>query len=324
MNFPILRSEGTREISQPQSGWCPAPENFQVPQGRRNSIVLSGRNFLKTQFQPLCGWLISNRRSATQFMVAAPVLFFAVGATAGMTNDVSDAQIQGHDLAKQLCQAHPVESCNTSVFGVLNIRKMGGSHTNVTVEFETVGTETNWSSFYNADVDPTNQMLLIIGHRGLAPNDYSISKDKKIDSVIRATALKGNQTMVPFADSDFWVADLGLEFFHWPEQKILKHEMRRGRACKVLESVNPNPSAGYSRVVSWIDSESGGIVHAEAYDPEDKLLKEFDPKSFRKVNGQWELQDMEIRNVQTGSRTRLEFDLKAQSAGADAQPSPQK
>jgi hypothetical protein len=27
------------------------------------------------------------------------------------------------------------------------------------------------------------------------------------------------------------------------------------------------------------------------------------------VNGQWQLQEMEIRNVQTGSRTRLEFDL---------------
>jgi hypothetical protein len=28
------------------------------------------------------------------------------------------------------------------------------------------------------------------------------------------------------------------------------------------------------------------------------------------VDGQWQLQEMEIRNVQTGSRTRLEFDLK--------------
>jgi hypothetical protein len=75
--------------------------------------------------------------------------------------------------------------------------------------------------------------------------------------------------------------------------------------------VNPSPSTNaYSRVVSWIDNESGGIVHAEAYDANGKLLKEFDPKSFKKVNGQWELQDMEIRNVQTGSRTRLEFDLK--------------
>jgi Outer membrane lipoprotein-sorting protein len=115
---------------------------------------------------------------------------------------------------------------------------------------------------------------------------------------------------MPFANSDFWVADLGLEFFHWPEQKILKHELRRSRACTVLESTNPNPSPnGYSRVVSWIDNETLGIVHAEAYDAKGKLLKVFDPKSFKKVNGQWELQDMEIRNVQTGSRTRLEFDL---------------
>ena len=31
---------------------------------------------------------------------------------------------------------------------------------------------------------------------------------------------------------------------------------------------------------------------------------------FKKVNGQWQVQSMEMDNVQTGSRTRLEFDLK--------------
>jgi hypothetical protein len=41
-----------------------------------------------------------------------------------------------------------------------------------------------------------------------------------------------------------------------------------------------------------------------------KLLKEFMPKSFKKVNGQWEVGTMQMENVQTGSRTRLEFDLK--------------
>jgi len=114
-----------------------------------------------------------------------------------------------------------------------------------------------------------------------------------------------------FANSDFWVCDLGLEFFHWPAQKVLKKEIKRSRGCTVLESTNPNPATNsYSRVVSWIDSESGGIVQAEAYDFNGKLLKEFAPKSFKKVNGQWELQEMQINNVQTGSRTRLDFDLK--------------
>jgi hypothetical protein len=116
-----------------------------------------------------------------------------------------------------------------------------------------------------------------------------------------------------FARSDFWLCDLGLEFFHWPAQKILPKttNLKRGREYTLLESTNPNPPPnGYSRVLSWVDKESGGILAAEAYDAKGKLLKEFEPKSFKKVNGQWELQEMEIRNVQTGSRTRLEFDLK--------------
>ena len=125
--------------------------------------------------------------------------------------------------------------------------------------------------------------------------------------------LSGDRIMVPFANSDFWIADLGLEFFHWPQQKVLPKttNLKRGRDYTLLESTNPNPATnGYSRVLSWIDKETGGILEAEAYDAQNKLLKVFEPKSFKKVNGQWELQEMEIRNVQTGSRTRLEFDLK--------------
>jgi hypothetical protein len=155
--------------------------------------------------------------------------------------------------------------------------------------------------------------ILEITHADDSPNvflwgrDYPTTPEMEIKSA--------DFTVRPFAHSDFWVADLSLDFFHWAEQKVLKHEIRRSRACAVLESTNPNPSANsYSRVVSWIDNETFGIVHAEAYDVNGKLLKEFDPKSFKKVNGQWELQEMEIRNVQTGSRTRLEFDLKTHDA----------
>jgi YD repeat-containing protein len=51
------------------------------------------------------------------------------------------------------------------------------------------------------------------------------------------------------------------------------------RICKVLESTNPNPSTnGYSRVVSWIDEETLGIVQAYAYDAQGRKLKEFYPR----------------------------------------------
>jgi hypothetical protein len=119
-----------------------------------------------------------------------------------------------------------------------------------------------------------------------------------------------NDEFSQFANSDFWLCDLSLEFFHWPAQKVLKKEVHRSRGCTVLESTNPDPSTnGYSRVVSWIDEESLGIVEAYAYDANGKLLKDFYPKDFKKVNGQWQVQTLVMENVQTGSRSRLEFDL---------------
>ena len=119
--------------------------------------------------------------------------------------------------------------------------------------------------------------------------------------------------MVPFAGSDFWIADLGLEFLHWPQQRVLKKQMRKGLFCDVLQSTNPQPGPGsYARVLSWIAVNRPDdivIVHAEAYDNRDKLLKEFDPKKVEKVDGVWQLEEMEIRNRQTGSRTKIEFNL---------------
>jgi hypothetical protein len=59
--------------------------------------------------------------------------------------------------------------------------------------------------------------------------------------------------MAPFTGSDFWIADLGLDFLHWPKQRLLRKEMRHSKSCEVLESVNPQSvPGGYARVVSWI------------------------------------------------------------------------
>jgi hypothetical protein len=122
--------------------------------------------------------------------------------------------------------------------------------------------------------------------------------------------------ILPFAGSDFWAVDLGLDFLHWPEQRVLRKQMRKGLSCDVLQSINPQPGKdGYSKVLSWIAinrTDDIVIVHAEAFDAEGKLLKEFDPKKVEKVNGVWQLEEMEIRNRQTGTRTRIEFNLDGQ------------
>ena len=226
------------------------------------------------------------------------VLFFAVGAQAETTNTLSDAEIQGRKLAQQLSEAQPAENFTNT--GTLQIRHRGGPRAGFRFQFCTALTATNWLVIYETTGEGYRVKFLIVHNPG-GTQSFEI----------RGAEILKCEPADSFAGSDFWLGDLGLDFFHWPEQKVLKKEVKRSRGCTVLESTNPNPSTNsYSRVVSWIDGESGGIVQAEAYDFNGKLLKEFAPKSFKKVNGQWELQEMEIRNVQTGSRTRLEFNLK--------------
>jgi hypothetical protein len=237
------------------------------------------------------------------FALAALVLSFAVGAAAGTTNALSDAEIQGRQLAQQLCDARPETNFNQT--GILQIRDAKGSRTNIPVTFKTIPGSDSWQ--FICDAKGWIGEIAII-HKSNLPNTYL----NYAESVLTLKPLADSEVNRAFANSDFSYTDLGLEFFHWPAQKVLKKEIKRSRGCTVLESTNPNPATnGYSRVASWIDGESGGIVQAQAYDANGKLLKEFAPKSFKKVNGQWELQEMEIRNVQTGSRTRLDFDLKA-------------
>jgi len=276
-------------------------------------------------------------------ILAALVLFFVPGAMAQTTNALSDAEIQGLKLAQQLCEARPAE--NFTNCGTLQIRDGEGRRSKFPLKCEVVTARAGWKASYIANWwdENTNEWnsymnIIRVEHSDRQPNRYEKQvwsehgmKSNGVASVVfildkngtptmqgaadssATLAVAGQEIFTPFVSSDFWIADLGLEFFHWPGQKVLKKEIKRSRGCTVLESTNPDPSTnGYARVVSWIDNESGGIVQAEAYDCKNKLLKEFAPKSFKKVNGQWQLEEMEIYNDQTGSRTRLDFDLKHQ------------
>jgi hypothetical protein len=233
----------------------------------------------------------------TGWLAAATVLCLMTGTSlrAQTNNNLSDAQIQGRELAEQLIAQTPTENLTNT--GMLEIRRSKGARSEIPVQFEThVGT--NWWSAVYSTSQVTNGIgmtYLVVIHYPHKANQYEFN----------GGPIAPTDTAIPFAGSDFWMCDLGLEFFHWPDQRILKKDIRRSRGCVVLESKN-------ARVDSWIDTETDGIVQAEAWDAQGNEMKEFEPKEFKKVNGQWELQEMEISNPQTGSRTRLEFNLAGQ------------
>jgi hypothetical protein len=214
-------------------------------------------------------------------------------------------------VAEMLSRAPDRSSTNT---GLVRIRQRDGAEREIPVRFEVIATPTNWLSIYensNRSGKPGEMKLTVIHFDG-APNRYELLGPVEPGSTNTTTReLSGEQTMIPFVGSDFWVADLGLEFLHWSTQRVLRKEMRHSKSCSVLESINPDPvPGGYTRVESWIILDgTPGIVHADAYDARNEKLKEFDPVNLEKIQGEYQLEEVEMSNRQTGSRTWIKFHL---------------
>jgi hypothetical protein len=214
-------------------------------------------------------------------------------------------------VAEMLAQTPRQNTANT---GQVRIRDAAGKEREMPVRFEITATPTNWVSVYETLTPaggPGGEKLTVI-HAPGQPNQYQLVSSAGAGATNTVPKeLTPDQTMIPFAGSDFWVADLGLEFLRWPRQRLLKKEMRHSKSCVVLESVNPQPvPGGYARVVSWIIIESPhGLVHADAYNAKGELMKLFDPTALEKIQGDYQLEEMEIRNRKDGSHTWIKFNL---------------
>jgi hypothetical protein len=223
-----------------------------------------------------------------------------------------EGERQARALVANLLSQKPTQ--NSTNTAAVTIRDSDGKRREVQARFEIVCTPTNYLNVYEAAAsgNAANGMRLTIIHSDNGPNQYLLSEWPGA-SASEPKKLTGEQLMMPFAGSDFWVADLGLEFLHWPQQRVVRKEMRKGQACDVLESSNPHPvPGGYARVLSWIGTshpDDTVLVHADAFDDHGKRLKQFDPKKLEKVNGAYQLESMEMFNAKTGSRTLIEFNF---------------
>jgi hypothetical protein len=269
--------------------------------------------------------LLSPRRAALAvlFLPLLSLPFFtgtvsAQKTGAPNTTAIANPEQQGQLLVQKILAQWPIT--NTTNTGRLKIRDGQDNHFEYSLVCQTLVTAADWRTFYEArGTNGTFQLLVI--HSLDRPNAY-FYRTNVTDSVpvlgdlpvlghlFRDQSVSGPALVAGFAGSDFSPDDLGLEFLHWPQQKALKNVTHRSRGCTILESTNPNPiPGGYSRVTSWIDDETLGIVEACAYDANGKLLKDFYPKKFRKVNGQYQVETLIMENSQADSRSEIDFDF---------------
>jgi hypothetical protein len=225
---------------------------------------------------------------------------------ADAAQDVDD----GRALAAELRATRPPASFTNRA--TLRIASPDGSVRRLPVTITTLAdADSEWRVIYAAQVGLNVETLTLI-RRLAQPPEFEFARAVTNTAAPIPHLVSAEDTQQPFATSDFWLSDLGLEFLHWPSQRLIrkdKPEMRKGRPCRILESSNP-AAKNYTRVRSWVDLENKGVILAEAYDAAGKLMKRFSIGSVQKVDGAWQLKDMEMIDEVRGSETRLEFDLK--------------
>lgn len=241
---------------------------------------------------------------AAAVLTTAQVLAAAPGSRDTSYNDTKG---EGKAIVEDLLSRMPPE--NSQIMGLLKVRASEGSIFEVPVRMTVRVMNDGWQEVY--ETQPVGQRpgeVFIVNHRAGQTNEYLFGEYKTVQEKPAMQRLNPDQLYRPLAGSDFSLIDFGLEFLHWPSQKIVKKEMRKSRSCRVVESVNPQPGKGeYSRVLSWIDFETSGIILAEAYDARGKLLKQFSIQKFDRKEKR--LKEIEIYNDQTDSRTWLELNL---------------
>ncbi len=249
-----------------------------------------------------------NRRPTNLGLVLALLLAGTGWLDAGVPEGDS---IAGARVAAELKALRP--ATNAQWTGVLKRRLP----TRVTIEIPVachIFVETNrWLSVYNSSATtngPAEKLVVIRYFDGKSEYHYW-QAPVGVELPAQPVRLEGAAAERPFAGSDFLLSDLGIEFLQWPIQLLQAGEMRRGQPCFVLDSINPHPGEhGYARVRSWIEKEHLGLLMAEAYDANGRLLKEFAAGSFVKdAAGNYQLKDMDIRSVRDKSRTELVFDV---------------
>ena len=111
--------------------------------------------------------------------------------------------------------------------------------------------------------------------------------------------------------------DLAMPFLWWEVKSSLDRDKSRGRDCFVIDFESPGENE-ISRVRAWIDSSIFIVLRAESYGIDDKLLKQVVVKSFKKIDDQWIIKDLEISEASSTVKTVVTvetMDVKTKSGG---------
>lgn len=234
------------------------------------------------------------------------------GAGATLAEQASrGSQETGHDLALRLRTVMPqAPSTNQAML------KIRGTHGRTQVPVVVIARPGSggWSVEYRvgrAGSEPGLQVWTIHHRLDGAPR---YERQQPAPSATNTTATTATATatvteaqgLETLGDGDFALRELGMEFLHWPDQRLRGRELSNGRWCQVLESRSGRPD-GPAVVRSWIDENLGVLLSAEVYDGRQRRLKQFSITQFREQGDRWSC-SVSMVDDRRGTKTELSFD----------------
>lgn len=128
-----------------------------------------------------------------------------------------------------------------------------------------------------------------------------------------AQTISGAKLTQPVRGTDISYEDLALRFIYWDNAR-LEGEQRIGVFPCWIVLVRPSSrNTEYGSVRIWVPKGKSGLVQAEGFDSQSRLLKRFKVVSGQEIGGKWILKQMRIERFDpaTGrlaSRTYLEIE----------------
>ena len=124
----------------------------------------------------------------------------------------------------------------------------------------------------------------------------------------RVKRISSNNKSGPFMGSEFAYEDISSQEVEEYSYRYLRTEDVDGRSCFVVERDPVDSKSGYTRQITWTDTEEYRIWKVEFYDRKDALLKTLVYEGYQQYEDQyWRPDRMIMENHQTGKSTVLDW-----------------
>lgn len=124
----------------------------------------------------------------------------------------------------------------------------------------------------------------------------------------RVKRISSNNKSGPFMGSEFSYEDLSSQEVEKYSYKYLRTEKVDGREAFVIERIPAYKHSGYTRLITWLDTEMYQPLKIEFYDRKKSLLKTLTSSGYKQYEGRyWRPEKMSVVNHQTKKSTDLSW-----------------